>query len=132
MKEGDSPMDIRGGRLRLAHWELHIPDTAEVAGVTYDAERRQFVVSFTHDSLEVVPPGATEWPDVAYRTFPMVWTQIPAQIRDARARRAPDDAPLTMDPGELLRETAKAYPPPDLTPEEPFSSTELDDKGHPV
>ncbi len=95
-------MDIRGGRLRLGHWELHIPDTAEVAGVTYDAKRRQFVVSFTHDSLDVVPPGrihqeaeqkllqpgATEWPDVAYRTFPIVWTQPPVTISTPESRRA--------------------------------------------
>ena len=52
-----------------------------------------------------------------------------------------DDSEL--DPGELLREhahdglevhlhTAKAYPPPDLTPEEPFTKEDLDPKGHPV
>jgi len=37
-----------------------------------------------------------------------------------------------LDAGELLRKTAKAYPPPDLTPEEPFTKEDLDAKGHPV
>ena len=80
-------MDIRGGRLRLSHWELHIPDTAEVASVTYDDDRRFFTVSFTHDSLDVVPPGATAWPDVAYRTYPMVYNQIVIDNREDKGSR---------------------------------------------
>lgn len=78
---------LRAGRLRLAHWQLGLPDDAEVAGVHYDKERRTFVVSFTHDSLipidELYEAGfldGSEWPDVASRSTHIVYNQIVAKM----------------------------------------------------